>query len=224
MDMDIIELEIKRSLEEEGCPVCRLIERFEREEIETILYEHPNDPEVRKAFQKSLGLCPRHAWKTLKLALSNPLLGPHGISVIYKDVLKWYLEGGQGTGECLLCKLSSEKEETLLESFSGRLSSFIDLYEKSPSLLCRRHYEEIVNRIDDEELKGKLEQIQRRKLEELFKRLERFIHSFDYRAEGKPSEEERRALAETVEFFAGREVGPGCRERRREKRWSLRLR
>ena len=222
--MDIIEIELKRSMEEEGCPVCRLVEKFEKEEIETILYEHPNDPEIRKAFQKSLGLCPRHAWKTLKLALSNPLLGPHGISVIYEDVLKWYLKGGQSTEECFLCKLSSEKEETLLESFSERLPSLIESYEKSPSILCRRHYEEILNRISDEKLKEKLSQIQRRKLERLLRRLESFVDTFDYRVERRPSEKERRALAETIEFFAGREVGPECRERRREKKWPLKLR
>ncbi|WP_297481373.1 DUF6062 family protein [Thermococcus sp.] len=222
--MDIIEIEIKHSLEEEGCPVCRLIEKFEKEEIETILYEHPNDPEVRKSFQKSLGLCPRHAWKTLRLALSNPLLGPHGISVIYKDVLMWYLRGGQATEECLLCKLSSEKEEILLESFSERFSSFIDLYENSPSILCRRHYEDLLSRINDEKLKEKLARIQRRKLEGLFKRLESFVQSFDYRSERKPNEKEKRALTETIEFFAGREIGPECREKRREKRWLLKLR
>ena len=223
--MDVIELELRNAMNEPGCPVCRLVDRFEVNEIETILYEHPNDPEVRREFRKSCGLCPRHAWKVLRLALSNPLLGPHGVSVIYEDVLRSYLSGNAEEGECLLCRLSGEKERTLIESLADRLPALIDAYEASPSILCRRHCGEILKLIEDEGLKTRLMKVQRKKLEELDARLVRLIESFDYRSEGKPGEEEKRAVAEVVEFLAGRDVGPYPRCRgRREKRWPLRLR
>ncbi|GAB6135305.1 DUF6062 family protein [Thermococcus prieurii] len=223
--MDVIELELRNAMSEPGCPVCRLVERFERTEIETILYEHPNDPEVRREFRGSGGLCTYHAWKVLHLALSNPLLGPHGVSVIYEDVLRSYLSGKVGEDECFLCRLSREKERTLIESIADRLPELLDAYAESPSILCRRHYEEILKLVEDENLKTRLEEVQKEKLRELDARLVRLIESFDYRSEEKPSEEEKRAVIEAVEFLVGREVGPHSQRReRREKRWPLRLR
>ncbi|CAI1493778.1 conserved protein of unknown function [Thermococcus nautili] len=222
--MDVIEAELLRAMEEPGCPVCRLVEKFEDEEIETILYEHPNDPAVRRAFRRSGGLCRRHAWKVLRLALSNPLLGPHGVSVIYEDVLESYLRGENETEECLLCRLTAEKERILIESLADRLPNLIEAYENSPAILCRRHYGEVLREITDESLRKRFSEVQKRKLEGLRKRLEGLIKSFDYRAGRKPTEAERKAILEAVEFLAGREVGPerGRRERR-EKRWPLRL-
>jgi len=222
--MDVIEMEFRRAMKNPGCPICRLVEEFEKKEIETILYEHPNDPEVRKSIRKSGGLCTRHAWEVLRLAFSNPLLGPHGISVIYEDVLRSYLRGEETAEECLMCRLSAEKERILIESLAGRLSRLIEAYESSPSIICRRHYEEILKLIADESLRARFSNVQRRKLEELLNRLSEFIESFDYRAEKKPKETERRAILEVVEFLAGREAGPQCRVgERREKRWPLRL-
>jgi len=109
-NMDIVSIKLKEAISDRGCPVCRLIEKFEKEEIETILYEHVTDPEVRGEFRKSLGLCTRHAWKTLETALSNPLLGPLGVSIIYEDVLRTYLNGKVDECECFLCRLLEEKE------------------------------------------------------------------------------------------------------------------
>ena len=217
--MDAIGVELREAMNEPGCPVCRLLQRFEERTIEAFLYERPTDPELRRAFRRSGGLCRRHAWRVLKLALSSPLLGPHGVSTIYADVLECYLRGNCSRGNCFLCELEGEKERILIESLADRLSDLIGDYERSPSILCRRHYEEVL-RLVDEGTGKRLSEVQRGKVKELSERLERFIETFDYRIEREPTEEERRALVEAVEFLVGK-AGPERSDGRR-RLWRLR--
>ncbi|WP_367883709.1 DUF6062 family protein [Thermococcus peptonophilus] len=119
--MDLIGVYLREAMDE-GCPVCRILRSYEESQIETILYEHVNDPEVRKKFRKSLGLCTYHAWKTLEKAYSEPpLLGPLGVAIIYEDVLSRYigfLEDGRVSKEegCFLCELVREKERSTIEA------------------------------------------------------------------------------------------------------------
>jgi hypothetical protein len=221
--MDIVGIKLLESLGGRRCPVCRMLEKFEESEIETILYEHVTDPEVRVKFRESLGLCTRHAWKTLEIAKRKPLLGPLGVSIIYEDVLRTYLNGGGGTSECFLCELLGEKEGDIVDAMADRIGEILPEYEKSKAILCRRHYSMLLKRLD-EKWKGKLEGIQRRKLEELDSRLRSFIETFDYRSTRGPTKEETNALWEAVEFLKGRPVVETLKtERRREKRWSFGL-
>ena len=223
--MDVIGVKLRGALSSRGCPVCRLMEKFEEDEIVTVLYEHVTDPEVRVEFRKSLGLCTRHAWKVLETALKNPLLGPLGVSIIYEDVLEAYLKGNGEENDCFLCKLLEEKERTLIGALAERLEELLPEYSSSPSILCRRHYSMLLQELGERtELAERLSEIQAEKLRDLDSRLRAFIKSYDYRSRRSPGEEEVRALEETIEFLKGRPLVSGLRERkRREKRWFLRL-
>jgi len=222
--MDLIGVRIRRAFGE-GCPVCRLLEEYEDSEIETILYEHVNDPEVRRKFKESLGLCTHHAWKTINKAYSEPLLGPLGVSIIYEHMLSVYissLERGEpaGNGECFLCSLLREKERTTVEAFADRIDELLPEYENSGSILCKRHYEMLVSLLKDRnpEAAGQLREIQIRKLQELDERMKSFIDKFDYLAEEDHTKEEIAALPEAVEALKGLEVVAPLTGTRKERR------
>ncbi|MDV3103598.1 DUF6062 family protein [Thermococcus waiotapuensis] len=219
--MDIVGIKLSEALGGRGCPVCRAMEKFEEDEIEVILYEHVTDPGVRTKFRESLGLCTRHAWKTLEVALKNPLLGPLGVSIIYEDALDVYLRGKREEGECFLCELVREKEKILIEALAERLDELLPEYGSSQAILCRRHYAMLAEKIKDKpELLKKLEEVQMKKLMELDNRLKAFIDTYDYRSARKPTEEEARALEDTIEFLKGRPVVMSTgRENRRGRGW-----
>ncbi len=222
--MDLIGIHLREALGE-GCPVCRLLREYEESEIETILYEHVNDPEVRNRLKESLGLCTYHAWRMVEKAYSEPLLGPLGISIIYEHMLSIYISaleenGEAGTGECFLCSLLKRKERTTVEAFADRIEELLPEYERSGSILCKRHYEMLRSMLAERnpEMAEKLRRIQIEKLKELDGRMRSFIDKFDYRSKEGHTEDEVKALPQTVEALKGLEVVTPLGEEKRRKR------
>ena len=211
MGMDIIGVHLKDALGE-GCPVCRMLRDYEESEIDVILYEHVNDPEVRDRFKESLGLCTYHAWRTVRKAYSEPLLGPLGVSIIYEHMLSTYissLEEGKpaGEGECFLCKMMREKERDTVVAFAERIDELLPEYERSNSVLCRRHYGMLLSALKERpEATERLKAVQLEKLKALKARIGSFINKFDYRAEEEPTKEEVSSLPLTVEALKGLDV------------------
>jgi hypothetical protein len=66
-----------------GCPVCRCVGAASRRYLETLGYEHVNDPEVRRRLRASWGLCNWHTWILADLAGS-----PFAAAVIHEDLLR----------------------------------------------------------------------------------------------------------------------------------------
>ena len=58
--------ELEEALRQQGCAVCRLVERAGSSDLEYLLYDLVNDPDVQKEFRASLGLCERHAQRMLE--------------------------------------------------------------------------------------------------------------------------------------------------------------
>ncbi|WP_179193014.1 DUF6062 family protein [Thermococcus litoralis] len=207
--MDIIGVYLKEALGRAGCPVCYLLDKYEKSSIETILYEHVNDPFVREKFAESLGLCPYHAWRIKEIAYSNPLYGGLGIAVIYEHMLSLYLRSLQKgekieEKECYLCKAVEEKEHDVVETFAERLNELLEDYKNSEAVLCKRHYE-LINSLlgEDTSLIESLREIQVEKLESIRKKMRKFIGKFDYRSKEAPSKEEALAVLLAIESLKG---------------------
>ncbi|ASJ09339.1 hypothetical protein A3L11_08895 [Thermococcus siculi] len=210
--MDLVGIYIREAFEGEGCPVCRTLQRFEEEEIGTILYEHVNDPAVREQFKASLGLCPYHAWRLFEVASSNPLYGGLGVAIIYEHMLRAYLEsfdGGIVEGKCHLCFLVEEKERLTVTAIAERMDELLPVYRDSKAVLCKRHYELLLGELEKRNpaFVEQLKEIQREKLENLRKLLEGFIENSDYRSERGPSVEESRAIRRSIEALKGLPLG-----------------
>jgi len=210
--MDLVGIYLREAFEGEGCPVCRILQRFEEEEMGTILYEHVNDPAVRERFKASLGLCPYHAWRLFEIASSNPLYGGLGIAIIYEHMLRTYLksfEGKMAEGTCHLCSLVEEKERLTVAAIAERIDELLPIYRDSGAVLCKRHYELLLGELEkgNPTFVERLKELQRKKLENLRSLLEGFIENSDYLSERGPSVEESRAIRRSIEALKGLPLG-----------------
>jgi hypothetical protein len=74
--------ELEEALHQQGCAVCRLVERAGSSYLEYLLYDLVNDPDVQKEFRASLGLCERHAQGMLEKGDGL------GTAILYRAVVK----------------------------------------------------------------------------------------------------------------------------------------
>jgi len=77
MVYDVIE-----ACEKEGCPLCRVAERWGGRFMAAILYEEVTDPHTRGRLKQSFGFCRDHAWQAADVG--GTLLG---MSIIYRGLL-----------------------------------------------------------------------------------------------------------------------------------------
>src|SRR5262245_53249337 len=68
---------------EPGCPICRLLERAARSDLDALIYERVNDLETRRALRASWGLCNWHTWLLPEIHSSAS-----GAAIVYADVLR----------------------------------------------------------------------------------------------------------------------------------------
>ena len=199
-----------------GCPICKLVEITEKEEIKHFLYEYVNDAMVRDKVRKRLGFCPFHSWLLFRTALKPEISGQLGVAILYEDLVKTYAELlekedignliGIDKEECLVCKIAKETEMTYLEMFARCYETserFRRLYESSEAILCKRHLLKVLEMIKDKEFKAMLIKQQILKLRDIERRLRSFIDKHDYRNKEPISKEELQAIPEAIESLSG---------------------
>ncbi len=74
--------ELLEAMQQDACPICVLVERAERKEVDMFLYDQVNDISRRDALRASRGLCEYH---TSLLAEGRSALG---IAIVSRDVLR----------------------------------------------------------------------------------------------------------------------------------------
>lgn len=144
------------------CPICFLLDKKEKGHIESIFYEHVNDPMVRKIFRGSQGLCVRHV--DLFLKYGDAL----GLAIYANDLLRQLIESEESKFErsdCLLCEEKASIEARLLEAFVDylKLDEFWQALEGSVGL-CQRHWRLLDQFASDKKLKSRLMDFQKQKL------------------------------------------------------------
>ncbi len=221
---DLIYARLEEAMERVECPICSLLAKAERGLIEEILYEHVQDPAVRKRLRSSLGLCPYHAWLLHDITLSRPEMDGLGVTIIYEDMLSTYLEaltrGDEqetkvGKGPCLVCEHVKEFEIGYVEAFAERIlgSGLLATYRDSPAVLCVRHYRAVrdaLKAMGDEALSalGELRSIQVRKLESLLKLMREYVRKQDYLVKEEVTAEEARAWRVALQVLKGGRNSP----------------
>jgi len=65
-----------------GCPACTLTLAAVTHYLESIIYEHVNDPEFRDAVVASRGYCNSHSWRLREMRVAL------GVALIYRDVVR----------------------------------------------------------------------------------------------------------------------------------------
>ncbi len=221
---DLIYARLEEAMERPECPICFLLSKAERGLIEEILYEHVQDPVVRKQLRSSLGLCPYHAWLLHDITLSRPEMDGLGVTIIYEDMLSTYLEAllsGEeqeaeaGNGPCIVCEHVREFEVGYVEAFAGRVveTGLLTTYDKSPAILCVRHYRAVrdaLKRIGSgaTEAMERLKAVQARKIESLIKLMKEYIRKQDYRVKEGVTADEARAWRVALQVLKGGRNSP----------------
>jgi hypothetical protein len=160
------------------CPICFILEKKERGHIESIFYEHVNDPIVRKNFRVSQGLCAVHV--DLFLKYGDAL----GLAIFADDLLCQLIESEESKFErshCLLCQEKAPTEARLVEAFFDylKLDEFWQALECSVGL-CLRHWRLLDQFAPDKKLKSRLLDFQKQKLVQHQELLASFIEKNNF--------------------------------------------
>lgn len=145
-----------------NCPICFLLEKKERQSIESIFYEYVNDPALRRQLRQSQGLCAAHV--QLFLTLGDAL----GLAIFADDLVRHFIEtdgSGMKLSTCLLCRSNAQTETRLVSAFVDYLA-FDDFWlalEKGVGL-CLHHWRLIDVSISNDELKSRLLNFEKQKL------------------------------------------------------------
>lgn len=78
--------ELERALQQEGCPLCRIVRRHEEAWLFHTLWEFTGDPEVRRCFDEGFWLCGPHA-RLMIWVTEGHHLGGSGVARIYETVV-----------------------------------------------------------------------------------------------------------------------------------------
>jgi len=217
-------INVENSLKLGGCPICRAVRKSEEDSIKNILYEGVNDPQIRKGFRESLGLCPYHAWLFTEVARRPEVLDGLGSTIIYEDMLSEALEKMRteelpqtlrNLKKCPLCRHAEEVEKNLVDDFIDCFREKPEIllaYEESNSILCLRHYLMIYEGLPTESLRKELRRIQVSKVRQVLNFMREYIRKADYRVKEEVTPEEALAWVRAVEILKGyrNSLNMGC--------------
>lgn len=200
--------ELRDALQQDGCPVCRVVYEAGDRFVDGLLYEKVNDPGLRERIRAAQGFCSAHAWMLDRHGASL------GVAIISRDVLRHLLtEVGahhaekaglqrisntlrhQDTtdrqaliaalspqGKCPVCTVEQEIESTTCDVLLNHLSGdeLLSLYRDSDGL-CLPHFRHAVTRASSGVDLEKLVTAQKRIWNRLEKQLSELIRKSDYR-------------------------------------------
>jgi hypothetical protein len=99
--------DVLEALGQPGCAICTLVARTRWRYLDSLAYEHVNDPGVREKIREALGFCNRHAWYFVEAVREV-----FGAAIIYRDILHTVQRATSGgltrgaldpTGPCPAC-------------------------------------------------------------------------------------------------------------------------
>jgi hypothetical protein len=118
-----------------GCPVCRCLLADSRQYLETLLYEHVNDPDTRRPLRAAWGFCNHHTWVLREISDSA-----FGSAIIYEDMLRVVIQRfeRQGRGRA---PESPSRWRRLRRLFGrNRRPILVELHDRRPMCpACREH-------------------------------------------------------------------------------------
>jgi len=192
---------------EKGCPLCSWIDKAIYRYLDSLLYEHVNDPEVRSDLRRSLGFCPAHAACFIKVGDAL------GVGLIYQDLLHTLMADFPTRKETLIkaespcpaCRLVQDVEKRaayLFHSYFRDRDFQAALQTAAP--LCLSHCARILEQLRDKSYQKQFLEIQQTKMEKLYRELSEFIRKHDYRFQEEGlSPEEADSWKRAVMLFVG---------------------
>ncbi len=221
---DSAAFEVREALEHSGCSVCRLSVRSVGRLLQSVAYEHVNDPGLRQQLRAARGFCNQHAYRWLREA-HNVL----GTAIIYREVLATSLRtldesaasngqrggllrglrstedtNGARRGVCPACATQRDAEDRYLGALLASLAADDATRQafSSSNGLCFRHTVAAIRR-GGPAVEQVVDQTRHATLE-LIGHLDEVIRKEDYRFTDEPrTDEERVAPANGIAWAAG---------------------
>ncbi|MCE4615007.1 MAG: DUF6062 family protein [Desulfurococcales archaeon] len=205
----------KDSLKNGNCPICTILGNYEVNILESILYERVNDPEVRRKFIDSMGLCKYHAWLIVELSERSTLVDNLGPSLLYRDILAKYIRDGHSSkkGTCPICRDVASYEKMIVKWIAKCMDNsdwFRSLYANGKAVFCDNHYHRIIGQMRNPHAIKEFESIHRDKLKSILIRIESYISKKDYRSKEEIKEEEVYAWIDALKALKGDRSFRGC--------------
>ena len=230
---DMSRFELEEALRQEGCALCRLVERAADSYLDYLLYDLVNDPSVHEEFRASLGLCELHARGMVQKGDGL------GVAILYGAAVKELLgvlskkiadaprrRRSQGSslskllgrftrrvdhraipepGEgCMVCKAEGEAERRYLRVLlDGAHDGSLDGLMGRPGSVCVRHLSR-ASVLAGGWLPPVLVDVTREMFEELEADLGRYVRHSDYRFREEPWGKERDSWKRVVAWMVGR--------------------
>lgn len=202
----------------QGCFLCNLEAQSLDNYFETLLYEHVNDPDVRKSLKTSAGYCNRHACRLLRRGDS------FGTSILYLDHIDRFLDELESLtvsvkrGEkkkretwrdhvgCPACSFQLENRRRHIEVFTEWFdeSEMLDAFYKSKGI-CVPHFFEVYFFLTKKEKREELCSVVREKYKELRNDLQELQRKNNWRFSREAVGKERDSWRRAVDFVAGAE-------------------
>ena len=203
------------SLNNGNCPICTILRNYEVNLIESILYERVNDPEIRRKFIDSMGLCKYHAWLIIELSEKSTLVDNLGPSLLYRDVLARYVRDdfNPRKGTCPICKEVASYEKMIVKWIAKCMDNsdwFRSLYANGKAVFCDSHYHKIIGKMRNPRAMKEFESIHRDKVKGILIRIESYISKKDYRSREEIKEEETYAWIDALKALKGDRGFRGC--------------
>ncbi len=223
---DMSRFELEEALRQQGCAVCRLVERAGSSYLEYLLYDLVNDPDVQREFRASLGFCASHAEAMLERGDGL------GVAILYRAAAKELLgrlsktpdaprsqaslarllgrstkadpaipEPGDG---CMVCKAERQAERHYLQVLlEGAEDGLLDNLVGGLGSVCVRHLSR-ASAVAGGRLPPALIEATGEVFGELESELGRYVRHSDYRFRDEPWGKERDSWKRVVAQMLGR--------------------
>jgi len=185
IDKHINFFELEKACEQEGCPLCRIVNDRTWRYLDNMLFEHISDRPFRAAHRAAGGFCREHSKN-----LSNFRDGL-AVAILGRDILEDRIEAFQKNKPWkpkALCPICAEQERiekeylSFLAESTGKSPEEAELQRKFTASegLCAPHYEQLLRLT--KKVPAWIKDFQEQKFRTLLERVNRFI---DLSAYGK---------------------------------------
>ncbi|HEX9124588.1 MAG TPA: DUF6062 family protein [Actinomycetota bacterium] len=86
LEAEVGYFDLVADLKKEGCPVCHGAHRAAWRYLDSLLWEHVNDPDIRAKLRTSFGFCREHSMMAISVAGQQS--AALGMAILYEDFLR----------------------------------------------------------------------------------------------------------------------------------------